>query len=350
VETGVGEKTALQTVPAEPAAPSTGERRRRLPGVLLWVVLVAAIAASGWGLIESNRLAAEAREQLDQLDHHSRQITAMEQLIESNRAALANGIERLERQQQELQAGLYQLRSSTPAGEIVPLREAIHLSRMGAETLRIRLDPALATALFEGAYQRLRWSSDPRIESPRSQLSVLIDQLKRLPPPGRQRVADEISTLRSLLPRLPLRKPEPAINSDQPLPTAPQEPFNWPEWQEAFSDWLLATVRIERDGQPPVGLIEPAHRQLLMLSMQAQADGARIALYADDQEGVREALAALRESLVKQFDSNNDRVKEAISLVAGLLGRPTTPPLPDPMPLIHELERIAATTPSGDPA
>ncbi len=323
--------------------------RGRLLRVLLWLLVIAALAVGAWVgwryYYQPDQTGAEppasARQQrvqpggaagveVEMLGNLVHELQA--QLQEQRRGQSALG-ERLAALQRELASA--RERAAAPAmapdRELLQVLEAEELLRLAAHRLWISRSPQGVMSLLSRADRLLAELAAPGLEPVREALAADITALKLAPQPDIEGIYLRIGALQQGIAQL-RAAPQPEV-SESEAPRAGTEAQGF--WHQLLANAWTALrrfsaehLRIRSLDQPPPALLTAAEEARLRQYLSLLLSQAQLALLERRPEIYRAALEQAEDLLVKQFAADA-RTPAVATELAELGAREIAPPLPD---------------------
>lgn len=323
--------------------------RGRLLRVLLWLLVIAALAVGAWVgwryYYQPDQTGAEppasARQQrvqpggaagveVEMLGNLVHELQA--QLQEQRRGQSALG-ERLTALQRELASA--RERAAAPAmapdRELLQVLEAEELLRLAAHRLWISRSPQGVMSLLSRADRLLAELAAPGLEPVREALAADITALKLAPQPDIEGIYLRIGALEQGVAQL-RAAPQPEVaETEAPQTSAGEQGF----WRQlAANAWTAVRtfsaehLRIRSLDQPPPALLSAAEEVRLQQYLRLLLSQAQLALLERRPEIYRAALERAEQLLVEQFAADA-RTPAVATELAELRAREIAPPLPD---------------------
>lgn len=328
--------------PAKPAPPPAAKSSGG--GGVAWLALLAALAVGGW-----NGYQYMERQRTDEgeralLNEQARRLTDLERRLAVTTTALNDLQQTAERRQRALEEGLSGVRTLAGLRERNGwmVAEAEYLVRLARHTLDAKGDAATAAQLLADADRRLAELGDPALHTPRTLLAADIAALKGLPPEPLSDHAAALARLMDQVEQLPLPIPHNPAGNPPGRPQTPADPWQWRDWLGEIEQWLEKSVVLRRDGERPAPLITPEAHYLLSQNLRLTLEGARLALYRDDERGFRTALGQARRWVTEHFDGADPATRGLLRELARLEQAPLKRVLPDLEESLRALTRAAA--------
>lgn len=311
--------------------PPPPPRERRGGGGIAWLALLTALGVAGWNgyqhLDQQRRLTGERA----LFNEQARRITELERALTQNEAELATRASALEERQRALQEALAGVRTLAGLrdrnGWIIA--ETEYLVRLAQHTLGATGDAATAHTLLEEAIQRIDQLGDPALHTVRTLLEADIAALKALPPAPLGAHSAALARLMEQVERLPLPIPHTLAHDPAGTPSVPAEKGQWRAWLDEAERWVRQSVVLRRDGDKPTPQVAPAEHYFLTQNLRLTLEAARLALYRDDEGGVRAALRQARQWVIDHFDTHAGESRALLRELARLEQAPLDRPLPD---------------------
>lgn len=322
--------------------------RGRLLRVLLWLLVIAALAAGAWlgwryykpgqtggeptGAVSQQRAqpSAAAGVEVERLRDLVQGLQAQLQEQRRGQSALS---ERLAAIQRELEIARERAAAQgvAPDRHLLQALEAEELLRLAAHRLWISRSPQGAMPLLNRADRLLAELADPGLEPVREALAADLTALKLAPKPDIEGIYLRIGALQQGIARL-RAAPRPEVTETE-APQARSEAQGF--WRQLLTNAWTALrrfsaehLRIRSLDQPPPGLLTAAEEARLQQYLDLLLSQAQLALLERRPEIYRAALQRAEELLVKQFAADA-RTPAVAAELTELRAREIAPPLPD---------------------
>ncbi len=297
-------------------------------------LLLALLAAAGTGYLWTQQ--QTQRQKLQQLDELRTRISGSSTELADIRQALA----RLREQEDRLNTETAELKESLASQrrqlDELPLRitrlegtlekmpgvnekarqawllsEAEYYLRIANAQLGLARNADVALRALELADEQLRDVGDPGLTRVRSALADEMTALRALPRPDAEGIALRLASLGRRLDNLPLAKLSPdnygtGSRSDSGTSGLARA---WHAIKEAF----LSLVRVKRSDETVTPLLTEADEALLLRSMEAELELARLALIRGEGLLYRDALKGVVLNLQRHFDLGAESVQSTLS-------------------------------------
>jgi uroporphyrin-III C-methyltransferase len=218
-------------------------------------------------------------------------------------------------------------RGAAPGVDGVRLAEADFLLRLGEERLRLFADVSGARAAFELADQQLAEVSDPRATSVRQTLALERDALAGIASADLPVILGRLDGLAAGINRWPLKgRASPLTGGDD----------SEPGWWKRTATVLDRYFRVRRTDPAEQSSGGPLLRERVALDLSR----ARLLLLRGEGEAARGAIEAVQMSLQSQFDTRDEAVAQALSVLVELRTAPLAPTLPALGESRRELARL----------
>ena len=206
---------------------------------------------------------------------------------------------------------LYLHRSSDISWQLAELK---YLLQIASYRLVLARDVDTAQTILQSADARLRGIADPALIPVRKQLIADINRLKAAQSTDYTGLALVLGNLADRSDQLPL---SPGAAAAQPAPPAHEDPAVTDDrWQRlARNLWqeLKSLVIISRTDKNTAALLAPEERYFLYQNLRLQLEAARLALLIGDEGQFRVSIKASMDWLNEYFDTNDERVRSALS-------------------------------------
>ena len=340
------------STPGTAAPPPSADSKRRRGGfghLLVWLIVLLLLGAGGWygwhefqRLQTENRAAVSARDDalagvdalsqrigrveaasealpsrieqassaaLASVNEQTKQLNARLEAADVERAALAERLRRSEDRVTALQDQLAELGNARVQGrERLLLDQAEFLLLGGAERLRLAGDRDAALAAFRLAERALGGLDDAQYAALRESVATEIRRIQALPTDPRREIDAEHDAIDALLPTLPVRSAEAAVDSDSRLMSR------------------LVTVRRVDANDENAPLLDPLRRETAIAALALDLGLARGAAARGDERGFRAAIARARLAIERLYDGEQSEVADTLGRLDQLATRSLSPP------------------------
>lgn len=306
-----------------PAVDSPGRSGGRGAGNrLLWTVVLVAIAAGAWGLIDAHRasvaLQRATAERLAAADAAASQMHGVEadlanqlRTAQANIAALDARVGAFQAQQASLDA-LY--RDLAPSRDELALTEIEQILVLASQQLSLAGNVQAALTALQVADAKLAQLDRPQFGTLRRALAKDIDALKAVPYIDVTGIAIRLDQIIATVDTLPLARDQ-RIAGPQPPPAPAAEPA----WRRLLSGlWAQVhdVVRIEVTNQPAAPLLTPSQAFFLRENLRLRLLSARIGLLSHDDRSFKADLRDAIAWLKQYFDVTARPVQSALATLA----------------------------------
>ena len=337
----IGPEAAEQDISSDAAEQSdTGtangvERRREgrswLTTLFLVILLVATAGAAGYFFfdISKGRKANEAEleslaSRLDALQQSHASLTENSRRLDS----------RLTRTGEQLTGILHNLSSlQRERGDAAgwQLAEINYLLRIASLRLALVGDVDTVLAVLQSADTGLREIPDPALIPVREQLIADINRLKTVPETDFTGLALALGDLAERADQLPLNPGAPAEEARTPVDDPAETENRWNRVARSIWQELKSLLVISRTNRQSVALLAPRERFFLHRNLRLQLEAARLALLIRDGDQLRESAGSCLAWLNEYFDTDDNRVRNALEILERAAGAD----LPQPAPSIN---------------
>ncbi len=344
--------TPAAGVPSGPAARDPRPGRGAGLGLrMLWAVVVLAIAAGGYALLDQRRAAqalqretaqrlaladaAAARAQVrdadigNQLREAQAQVASLETRVNESRA-----------QQASLDA-LY--KDLAPSRDELAMTEIEQILVLASQQLALAGNVEAALTALQVADSKLARLDRPQLGPLRRALAHDIASLKSVPYVDVAGISIRIDQVISAIDTLPLARDERIPPSPPPAPSP--EKSAWRRLMRELWAQVRDVIRIEVTDHPAAPLITPEQSFFLRENLRLRLLSARIALLSHDDRNFKADLNAAIGWLREYFDPNAKTVQSAIAT----LTQQAAVAMPGAMPdLARSLEAVRALKAAAD--
>lgn len=320
-------------------------------GALLWVVVVVAIGAGAWGLIDAHRatvaLQRAMAERLTAADAGTAQARAAEadlanrvRTAEAAIASLDTRVGAFQAQQASLDA-LY--RDLAPSRDELALTEIEQILVLASQQLSLAGNVQAALTALQVADSKLAHLDRPQFAVLRRALEEDIDTLKAVPYVDVTGIAIKLDQVNAAIDTLPLARDERVTPAPAPVASAAE-----PAWRRLLSTlWAQVhdIVRIEVTTQPTAPLVTPSQAFFLRENLRLRLLSARIGLLSRDERSYKSDLRDAVAWLNEYFDVTSRPVQ---SVLATLVQQEQIT-MPHAMPtLARSLDAVRALKAAGE--
>jgi uroporphyrin-3 C-methyltransferase len=324
----------------EPAAPAPksperarGSFRRGLGAVALVALVALALSVWQWH---------DARGQLEVLKHDlARRLAEVENQAKESRliaeqareatagaqikiGVLENRIAESQSQQIALEALYQELSRNRDEWGYAEIEQSLLIAN---QQLQLAGNVKAALIALQNADMRLQRMERPQLTALRKALNRDMDRLRALPHVDAVGISIRLDNLIATVDRLPL-----AMEVRPPAPSAPENKGEGNAWlrlaHEAWTE-LRNLVRIQHMDKPDVPLLAPPQSFFLRENLKLRILGARLALLGRDEVSYKADLKAAREWLERYYDSRNNNVIHASSVLRNLHSSEISIEVPD---------------------
>ena len=174
-----------------------------------------------------------------------------------------------------------------------------------------------ALIALQAADARLQRMDRPQLTALRKAINHDIERLKAAPLVDTVAISVRLDGIISQADRMPLAM-ETRPPLEQPATASAEEGNLWTRfWREAWME-LKQLVRVQQVDRPEVPLLAPAQAYFLRENLKLRLIGARLALLARDAPSYKADLKAAREWLGRYYDTSNNNVAHALTVLRGL--------------------------------
>ncbi|MGH8801714.1 MAG: uroporphyrinogen-III C-methyltransferase [Casimicrobiaceae bacterium] len=351
-----GTDSDRDAAPSRPeAAPSDRALRRALGGRsgngVLWTVVLVAIAAGAWGLIDVHRASVALQRAT------AERLTASDAALSQARAVDADLANRLRTAQTsiaslETQVGAFQAQQASldalyrdlaPSRDELALTEIEQILVLASQQLSLAGNVQAALTALQVADGKLAELDRPQFATLRQALAQDIDALKAVPYIDVTGIAIKLDQVIAAVDTLPLARDERVAPAPYP-PRAAAEPA----WRRLVSDlWAQVhdIVRIEVTSQPAAPLVTPSQAFFLRENLRLRLLSARIGLLSRNERSFRADLRDAIAWLNEYFDITSRPVQSALATLV----QQAQVTMPHDMPtLVRSLDAARALEAAGE--
>ncbi len=326
---------------------------------MLWLVVVLAIAAGGYALLDQRRAAQalqrETAQRLAVADAAAAQAQVRDadmgnQLREAQAqiASLETRVNESRAQQASLDA-LY--RDLAPSRDELAITEIEQILVLASQQLALAGNVEAALTALEVADSKLARLDRPQFGPLRRALAHDIASLKSVPYVDVAGISIRIDQVLTAIDTLPLARDERIPPS--PLPTASPSESAWRRLLREVWAQVRDVIRIEVTDHPVAPLITPEQSFFLRENLRLRLLSARIALLSRDDRNFNADLEAATGWLREYFDPNAKAVQSAISTLnqqAAVTMPGAMPDLARSLDAVRALKAAAERVPEHAPA
>ena len=320
--------------PAAPDTATTGDSGARAGGgktaglgaVAALVIALLALGVSAWqGYGDRGEIGALRRELAKKLADVDIQTKENRIISEQAREAVAEA---------QVKLGVLESRMAESQNQQIAL-EALYqeLSRNRDEWVYAEIEQSLfiasqqlqlagnvkgALIALQAADARLQRMDRPHLTALRKAINRDIERLKTAPVVDAVAISVRLDTITAQVDRMPLAM-ETRPAQEQPSAPAAAGGENWWTrfWRDAWGE-MRQLVRVQQMDRPDVPLLAPAQVYFLRENLKLRLIGARLALLARDSSTYKADLEAAREWLGRYYDTGNNNVAHALTVLRGL--------------------------------
>ncbi|MBI4205947.1 MAG: uroporphyrinogen-III C-methyltransferase [Betaproteobacteria bacterium] len=326
------ESAAAGPGPAPPVS-DRGRFRRSLGGVAL--IALAALALAVWQWHDTRGQLGELRQELARrLADADSQAKASRLVAEQAREAtteaqvkigvLENKIAESQSQQIALEALYQELSRNRDEWGYAEIEQSLLIA---SQQLQLAGNVKAALIALQNADMRLQRMERPQLTALRKTLNRDMERLKALPHVDTVGISIRLDNLIATVDRLPL-----AMEVRPPAQVAADNKDESNVWtrlaREAWTE-LRQLVRIQHMDKPDVPLLAPQQSFFLRENLKLRLIGARLALLGRDEASYKADLQAAREWLERYYDTRNNSVIHATSVLRNLHSSEISIEVPD---------------------
>ena len=320
----------------------------------LWLVVVLALLAGGYGWYEQRRVTQSLRSDIAQrltaADSAAAQARARESDLgnemrdaQAKLALLEARVAEFQSQQASLEA-LY--RELAPSRDELALAEVEQILVLASQQLSLGGNVQAALAGLQVADGKLARLDRPQLAPLRRALARDMDRLKAVPYVDVAGISIKLDQLIGGIDALPLAKDE-----RLPPPRTAASVVDDPPWVRFLRDlWndLRSVIRVEVSDRPAAPLITPQQSFFLRENVRLRLLSARLALLSRDERAFRADLQAASGWLKQYFDLQSKPVQAALATLAQQSAVPMPGEMPDlagSLDAVRTLKAVAERTP-----
>lgn len=229
--------------------------------------------------------------------------------------------------------------------------EALYYMRIGNAQALLAGEPQIAANALTLADNKLREAANPRLTGVRRQLSDDIAALRAVPELDRTGISFKLQALAGQVGSWPLRYTAPdRFNNDLPEFSDSAGPSSWERVKSIVADVFNSIVSVREIDAPPESQLGSAEQAIVIESMRAELQLARLAITSGNAELYQQALARVAELASRYFDTRSSAVGAGLDLLDELAQVEMPGPLPDASRALSlMLERSTVAAGSGPP-
>jgi uroporphyrin-3 C-methyltransferase len=206
--------------------------------------------------------------------------------------------------------------------------EAMYYMRIANAQVLLAGDAQVATSALKLADDKLREAGDPSVTKVRAKLSEEITLLESLPVVDRVGISFRLQSLTNQLDSWPLQNIAPDnFSPDMALPDA--ELDAWDRFTATLQSVLGSIVSVKETQAPPMSQLGAAERSLIVESIKAELQVARLAFASGNTELFRQALARSISQIELYFDVDAAAVAAALESLREIQATELPGALPD---------------------
>lgn len=234
--------------------------------------------------------------------------------------------------------------------------EALYFMRVANARALLAGDAAVALEALELADGKLRETGDPELTPVRARLAEEIAALRAIPDVDVTGMAFSLQSLSAQVDSWPIRNPAPERFAGDPLgaePAANAEAGEMTAWQRFLAtvdDVFSSIVKVRDNTEAPAVQLSQAQHALVIQSVRAEVQVARLALVTGEYELYAQSLARIDTQLNGYFDTGDSAVQAALETVAALAAAERPAAMPDISGSLALLLNDAATGDDADVA
>lgn len=284
------------------------------------------------GVSESVRALEKRQDQLS---------TEQNQLSELIQKQLADGLAKLEQQQQALTGSVSKIYESLDRSvDSWALEEVEQLLRMANHSVALEGDTGIAVTALALADSRLEQIGNPDLLDIRRRIAEEITQLKSINQVDLPGLAFRLSSLIATVDDLPLDvEPSRPMAADGDA-AAPQGENPWLNAGHELLADLKGLVRIQNVTESAKPLLTPQQRYYLLENLRLMLSGAQIAALRTDTRTFQSNLKQASQWLGEYFDTQSTAVQAMRAELDDMAGLDLTPERPSITASLTELQRV----------
>jgi len=310
-------------VVVERAAGSRGAWRGATPALL---VALGALGVATWqwydGRSEIGALRQELAKKLADTDTQSRQSRIVAEKVQEALAeaqaklgALESRLAESQNQQIALEALYQEVSRNRDEWAYAEIEQSLFIA---SQQLQLAGNIKGALIALQTADARLQRMDRPQLTALRKAINRDIERLKAAPHVDTVAISVRLDSVIVQVDRMPLAmetRPQP----EQQAAAAKETEGNlWTRfWRDTWAE-LKQLVRVQQMDRPDVPVLAPAQAYFLRENLKLRLIGARLALLARDSASYKADLKAARDWLNRYYDTGNNLVAHALTVLRGL--------------------------------
>jgi len=310
--------------------------------LLLSAIALAGVAWTGWQLLTLRSVPSQLSNDAGDIQDLSRRLDGLEkqagrqrQLIDDVETSLESGLGVIPDLSRRLAQNEQQV--ANIAGINVRGRsnwfknEALYYLKIANAQAALTGNAQLAASALQLADDNLRDAGDPALIPVRAQLSEELAALKAVPAIDRTGIALRLQALGSLAVSWPFRNTAPGnFAPDIAGTTAATEATDyWGRFIATIKAVFSSIVSVKETDAAAVAQLSSVEEALIVATVRAELQLARLALIGRNDELFRQSLAAVHEQIDKYFDGSSASVAAAQTTLADLQAQELPGALPD---------------------
>lgn len=359
--TSPGPETSADGEPAgEPLPPAVV--RRSGTGIALLALLVALAAGAGAGYVwyeqqaqklvtarlgdlenDVERSAKDVDRLLDAVDELARVDRELDDDVTSLTAQLDERFAAVPERLAKLESTIAKVPGISQKARAAWLRsEAEYFLRVANAQLNLAGNVGVSLRALELADEQLRDLADPALTPVRAAIANERAALKAVPQPDAEGIVLTLGSLARRLDTLPFADVAPGSYRGESGAVDPAE-TGWRRAWRSIVDALRSIVSVKRDDEQIEPLLTGAQEAMLVRSLDADLQIARLAVIRNERELYRNSLDTVRNRLRAYFDMESPEVASALATLEEL----GEADLPEELPDISTSLRLLLNAPGG---
>ena len=312
-----------------------GARRRVSAATIAAFIALAALAFAAWQWYDSRSESAALRQEiakkLAELDTQTKEGRLIaEQAREAVSDAqvkigvLENKLAESQSQQIALEALYQELSRNRDEWTYAEIEQSLLIAN---QQLQLAGNVKAALLALANADMRLQRMERPQLTALRKTINRDIERLKALPYVDTVGISVRLDNLAAAVDTLPLAmevRPEPAVSAGKENVEG-----TWARLARELWNEVKQLVRIQHMDKPDVPLLAPSQAFFLRENLKLRLVGARLALLSRDETSYKADLKAAREWLERYYDTRNNNVIHAVSILRNLHASEISIEVPD---------------------
>lgn len=211
--------------------------------------------------------------------------------------------------------------------------EALYYLRLANARALLASDARVAAQALQLADDKLRETGDPKLNAVRARLAEELAALRAIPEIDVTGIAFRLQSLAEQTASWPLRNAAPAgFNSELPGIAGSDESGAtdaWSRFKATVSGVFKSIVNVRENAERPEVQLSNTQEALVIESLRAELQLARLAFVAGDFPLFEQSLAGVEKTVRAYFDTDNAAVGAALQTLAEIAAIERPPEMPD---------------------